>query len=113
MWNVARRRAEVGGPAGGLGGGPSAGDGGRTSLEGSRGADDVGHVQLHEEPPGLARCGRAQVASRSSCGSYSSYRDTGLQALPGVVVPKSLLALVVAPTPLIGTPVSMYGSLSL
>jgi len=76
VWNVARRRAEVGGPAGGLGGGPSAGDGGRTSLEGSRGADDVGHVQLHEEPP----------------------------ALPGVVVPKSLLALVVAPTPLIGTP---------
>ena len=39
----------------------------------------MGHVQLHEEP----------------------------QALPGVVVPESLLAPVVAPTP-IGTSVSMY-----
>ena len=66
---------EVGGPAGGLGGGPSAGDGGCTSPEGGQGAEATGHVQLHGEPSGLARCGRAPVAARSSCGSSSSCRD--------------------------------------
>jgi hypothetical protein len=33
---------------------------------------------------------------------------SSLQALPGVVVPESLLAPIVAPPPPIGTPVSMY-----
>jgi hypothetical protein len=75
-WNVEGRLAEVGGPAGGLGGGPSAGDGGYTSPESDRGAEDAGHVQLHGKPSGLARCGRAPVAARSSCGS-SSCRDSG------------------------------------
>jgi len=75
-WNVAGRRAEVGGPAGGLGGGPLAADGGFTSPEGGRDAEAVGHVQLHGEPSGLARCGRALVAAHSSCGS-SSCRDSG------------------------------------
>jgi hypothetical protein len=36
-----------------------------------------------------------------------------LHALLGMVVPESLLAPVVAPTPPIGTPVSMYGGLLL
>ena len=75
MWNVAGRCAEVRGPAGGLGAGPSAGDGGRTSPKGSWGVEDTRHVQLYEEPSGLARCGHPRVASHSSCGSYSSYRD--------------------------------------
>jgi len=34
-----------------------------------------------------------------------------LQALPGVIVPESLLAPLVAPTPPIGMLVSMYGGL--
>jgi hypothetical protein len=76
-WNVVGRLAEVGGLAGGPGRGPSAGDGGCTSPEGGRGVEDAGHVQLHGEPSGLARCGRAPVAARSNCGSSSSCRDSG------------------------------------
>ena len=38
---------------------------------------------------------------------------TSLQALPGVVVPQSLLAPVVAPPPPVGTLVSIYGCLFL
>jgi hypothetical protein len=36
-----------------------------------------------------------------------------LQALLGVVIPESLLTLVVAPTPPIGTSMSIYGGLLL
>jgi hypothetical protein len=43
-WNVVGRLAEVRGPAGGPGRGPSARDGGCTSPEGGQGAEDAGHV---------------------------------------------------------------------